>query len=410
MIIYKRRIRENLERALNSFPVVGLIGSRQVGKTTLAREIASKQNAVFLDLERPSDLAKLEEPELYLQGQTDNFVVLDEIQRKPEFFPILRSLIDEDRRAGRFLILGSASPKLLRQGSETLAGRIKFLELSPFDITEIISQKGSNQNNIYFNSEENSLKKRGDDSSELWLRGGYPASFLVENRQASYEWREAFVASFLERDLPQWGFRVNATQTRRFWTMLAHVHGQIWNAATLSRSLGVSTPTVRHYLDLLTDMLIVRQLSPLYVNVRKRLVKSPKVYIRDSGLLHVLLGIQENESLWGHPKRGASYEGFVLEQILDRIPTHIQPSFYRSHSGDELDLVLRFPNKMVAVEIKHTASPKLSAGFHRARKDLDIQKSYVIYSGTETFTMSEGVQAIPLISFLNLLDSTTFSA
>ncbi len=405
MIVYKRRLREELERALNSFPVVGLIGSRQVGKTTLAREIAAKQNSVFLDLERPSDLAKLDEPELYLQEQTNKLVVLDEIQRKPELFPLLRSLIDEDRRTGRFLILGSASPKLLRQGSETLAGRIKFLELSPFDITEIISQKGSKQNNINYNTKINSFKSGADDLNELWLHGGYPASFLADNHQASFEWREAFVATFLERDLPQLGFRVNATQARRFWSMLAHVHGQLWNAATLSRSLGVSTPTVRHHLDLLTDMLIVRQLNPLHANVRKRLVKSPKVYIRDSGLLHVLLGIQEYESLWGHPVRGASFEGFVLEQILARIPAHIQPSFFRSHSGDELDLVLRFPNSLVAVEIKHTASPKLSAGFHRARKDLGIQKSYVIYPGTETYIMSEGVQAIPLISFLNLLNS-----
>jgi predicted AAA+ superfamily ATPase len=256
--------------------------------------------AVYLDLERPSDLAKLTEPELYLEAHADALVVLDEIQRVPDLFPVLRSLVDAARRPGRFLLLGSASPDLWRQGSETLAGRIRFLELTPFQLSEVVGESAQD----------------GRILKKLWLRGGYPDSFLAANEGASSQWRAAFIATFLERDVPQLGFRVSAVQMRRFWEMLAHLHGQLWNASAFARNFAVTAPPTRHHLDLLTDALLVRQLQPFHVNLKKRLVKAPKIYIRDTGLLHELLRIADFEGLQGHPVLGASFEGSARCAIL----------------------------------------------------------------------------------------------
>ena len=372
---------------LDQFPAVGLIGSRQSGKTTLAKVLGERyeRDCVYLDLELPSDLAKLTEPEIYLDGHRESLVILDEIHRTPELFPILRGLIDRDRRPGRFLILGSATPELLRQGSETLAGRIIFLELTPFTLCEVAR----------------SAKEAPQSLRRLWIRGGYPESYLARSLAASRDWREAFVSTFLERDVPQLGFRVSATRMRRFWEMLAHIHGQVWNASNFARNFDVSAPTVRHHLDLLTDTFLVRQLQPLHANIKKRLVKSPKVYIRDSGLLHSLLRVADFEALQGHPGLGASFEGLVLEQILHAVPPGTDAAFYRAHSGDEIDLVLTFgPAHRIAVEIKHTASPKYSARFRRAMDEVGAGRGYIVMMGREAFPLDSDIRAVPLRQFL----------
>jgi hypothetical protein len=382
-----RLLNPKIESALNQFPAVGLIGSRQSGKTTLAHQLAQVRGeaVVYLDLELPSDLAKLAEPELYLANHVDRLVILDEIQRHPDLFPVLRSLIDQQRRPGRFLILGSASPALLQQSSETLAGRIRFLELPPFLLNEVVK-----------NQEDPSTTQR-----QLWLQGGYPDSFLADSQQASRQWRAAFIATFLERDVPQLGFRVSAAQMRRFWEMLAHVQSQVWNASAFARNFAVSAPTVRHHLDLLTDALLVRQLQPLHANLKKRLVKSPKVYLRDTGLLHELLRIADWESLQGHPVLGASFEGFAIEQIIQAAPEHADAAFYRTHTGDEIDLVLTLDGgRRIAVEVKYTAAPKLSAGFRRALADIGAEKGYIVTAGTAEFPLAAGVRAVPLGDFI----------
>jgi predicted AAA+ superfamily ATPase len=378
---------QRVESALEQFPVVGLVGSRQSGKTTLAKILASRlpDRMVYLDLELPSDLAKLAEPELYLESHVDRLVILDEIQRIPELFPVLRALIDRKRQPGRFLILGSASPDLLQQGSETLAGRITFLELSPFLLPEVASS-----------STDQPVVMR-----DLWLRGGYPGSFLASSNRASYDWRMAFISTFLERDIPQMGFRVPATRMRRFWEMLAHVHGRIWNASTFAQSLDVTAPTIRHHLDVLTDTLLVRQLQPMHANLKKRLVKSPKVYIRDTGLLHALLRIVDIEDLYSHPVLGASFEGFAIEQIIQMAQQQIDTAFYRTHTGDEIDLVLTFTgHRRIAVEVKYTATPKMSHRFRQAMDDVGASRGYIVTAGTDEFPLASNVWAIPLYRFL----------
>jgi len=380
-----RILAEELLLSLKRFPVVGLVGSRQSGKTTLARSLAEEQDLVYLDLELPSDQAKLAEPEIYLQEHADRLVVLDEIQRVPGLFPVLRGLIDKDRRPGRFLILGSADPDLLRQGSETLAGRIRFVELTPFLLPEVVPGSAS---------PSRAMKK-------LWLRGGYPDSFLASSLAASFDWRAAFVATFLERDVPNLGFRVPATRMRRFWEMLAHAHGQVWNASAFARNFAVSAPTVRHHLDLLNDALLVRQLQPLHANLKKRLVKSPKVYIRDSGLLHTLLRITDLENLQGHPILGVSFEGFAIENIIQAAPDHTDVAFFRTHTGDEIDLVLSLPSgRRIAVEIKYTAAPKLAKGLLRGMEDIGAARGYIVTAGNGEFPLAANVTAIPLHQFL----------
>ena len=381
--------------SLGQFPAVGIIGSRQVGKTTLAMMIAESRSgkAVYLDLERPSDLAKLGDAELYLRSVADSLVIIDEVQRKPDLFPVIRSLIDEQRRPGRFLILGSASPALLRQSSESLAGRIVYHELKPFDMREV----GASPETI----------------DRLWNRGGYPESFLAESDAASLKWREAFIQTYLERDIPNLGLHIPAVTLRRFWLMLAHCQGQLWNASKIAGSLGVNSKTVRRYLDVLEDTFMVRQLPPLHTNLKKRLVKSPKVYLRDSGFLHALFAIGTREQLLGHPAAGVSWEGWCIEQVLAAMPSGTAACFYRTSAGAEIDLVLQSPGggPLVAIEVKFSLDPRPAKGFWSALDDLQPARSFVIYPGTELYPVANNVWALPVaqVSRLAQMDSMNLS-
>lgn len=374
-----RRIVPFIEKALSRFPAVALLGPRQAGKTTLARSVAgSHVNSLYLDLERPSDLAKLTDPELFLSRHHDRLIVLDEIQRKPDLFPVLRALIDENRRSGRFFLLGSASSQLLRQGSETLAGRISFNELAPFDLGEIQPEQ--------------------DRLAYFWLRGGYPLSWLAESDDASFAWRESFIMTHLERDIPVFGIRIPGATLRRFWQMLAHLHGQIWNASRLASSFGVSAPTVQHYLEILEATYMVRRLPPLQANLGKRLVKSPKVYLRDSGLLHALLGILNLDELSGHPIVGPSWEGWVLEQIAQLLSSQWQLSFYRTATGAEIDVVAEQGRRRIGFEIKFSSAPTLSKGFWAAMNDLQIEQAVVIAPVTTGYPIAEKVEVLPAMN------------
>lgn len=374
-----RRARRQVEAALARFPVVALIGPRQVGKTTLAHEIArdSAKRVVHLDLERPSHAARLADPELYLEQHQDALVVLDEVQRIPGLFPVLRALVDTHRVPGRFLLLGSASPDLVRGTSESLAGRISYVELTPLTLEEV----GRTQDNMH----------------RLWLRGGYPDSFLAESDEASMEWRRAFVRTFLERDVPALGLNLAAESLRRFWRMVAHRHGQLWNASELGRSLGVSPPTVGRYLDVLVGTYLARRLEPRHANLGKRLVKSPKVYLRDSGLLHTLLDILDLDGLYGHPVVGASWEGFLIEQILAMTP-HDDACFYRTSAGAEVDLLVRSgANAWRAYEMKFSLTPKPARGFWNAIADLRPREAEVVYPGDDAWELAEGVRVTPAL-------------
>jgi uncharacterized protein len=374
-----RAIWPSLLDGIQKFPVVGLIGARQVGKTTLATAVRNHlaTDSVYLDLERPSDLAKLRSPEIFLEHHASRLVILDEIQRMPELFPLLRSLVDDDRRPGRFLILGSASPDLMRQSSESLAGRILYLELPPLSVGEIEPDAG--------------------DLRRLWLRGGFPGSWLASTDADSLQWRNAFIRTYLERDLPALGIRVAPTQLRRFWEMLAHSHGQLWNASKLGASLGITAPTVRHYLDILQDTFIVRQLQPFHGNLKKRLVKTPKVYLRDSGLLHALLQIETMDDLLGHPALGASWEGMLVEQIVHLAPENSRPWFYRSSGGAEIDLLLRLPGRRppLAFEIKFATDPAPSRGLHAAMNDLGLKRAHIVCPCADTYPLDARVSTLP---------------
>ena len=374
-----RRLEAELRLKLATFPVVALLGPRQVGKTTLARQVVRERpDSLYLDLERPSDLAKLADPELFLGGQAHRLVALDEVQKRPDLFPVLRSLVDDDRRPGRFLVLGSAAPELLRQSAESLAGRIAFLELGPFSLDEVGATPEAMQ--------------------RLWLRGGFPDSYLAASDEASFNWRLAFVQTFLERDLPQLGLRLPAPTLRRFWQMLAHHHGQLWNGAQLAGALGVSAPTVRHHLDLLEATFVARSLQPLHANLKKRLVKSPKVYVRDSGLLHALLGLGTRDDLLGHPVAGASWEGFALEQVLALHPGQ-DATFYRTAAGAELDLVLGPDGRRRAFEFKLSLAPTVTRGFWEAIKDLGVAQAQVVFPGEGRYPLAQGVDAVGLCEF-----------
>lgn len=374
-----RRVAATVTDRLADFPAVAILGPRQVGKTTLAQAICAGRDTVYLDLEAPTDRAKLTDPALYLAAHEHQLVIIDEIQRLPDLFPILRGLIDagrqRGRRAGRFLLLGSASGELLRQSSESLAGRIAYVELAPFDVLEVGAAA----------------------REQLWVRGGFPESFLARSDRASAIWRASFIRTYLERDIPQLGPRVPAETLRRLWTMLAHTQGGLLNAAQLGRGLAVDGKTVVRYVDLLVDLLLVRRLPPLHANVGKRLVKSPKIFIRDSGIVHSLLGLDEREALLGHPAAGGSWEGFVIENLLRVAPERSTASFYRTAAGAEVDLVLELPRADTwAIEVKRGGSPKLDRGFHHARADLNPTRSFVVYSGDDRYPLAEHVEAVPL--------------
>lgn len=377
----KRRLLPVLVQRLANVPAVVLLGPRQAGKTTLALALAEERDALYLDLESEQDRAKLAEPELYLADRLDRLVILDEIHRTPGLFPVLRGLIDRARRGGRrsglYLLLGSASLDLLQQSGETLAGRVSYLELHPFDVLEV-----------------------GDttaDRDRLWLRGGFPDSFLASGDAESLRWRLDFIRSYLERDIPQFGPRIPAERLRRFWTMLAHHQGGMLNIAQLARNLGVDPKTAAAYIDLLADLLLVRRLPAWHANVGKRLVKSPKVYVRDSGLVHALLGIGDKEAVLSHPVVGASWEGFAVEQLLAAAPEGVQGHFYRTSGGAEIDLLLSFPGgRLWAVEVKRSLTPRPEKGFHSACADLEPEGRFVVYPGAEAYPVGNNVRAVPL--------------
>jgi predicted AAA+ superfamily ATPase len=381
-----RHLVKNLRERTRQTPVVALLGSRQVGKTTLARDLDFGKPSHYLDLERPSDLAKLADPELYLSRFANHLVILDEIQRVPDLFPMLRSLVDERRRAGEkdghFLILGSASPDLLQQSSETLAGRISYLELDPLNLTEL-------------SGDDNLLECH-------WFRGGYPDSYLAVNDAVSSQWCEDFITSYVERYLPQLGITATPLLLRRFCSMLAHQQGATLNLSKMAGSLGIDGKTARHYLDLLEGLYLVRSIPAWSRNAGKRLVKAPKVYWRDTGLLHTLAGLQNLEHVLGHPLCGHSWEGYCLEQIITRRPNGSVFSHYRTHAGAEVDLALETAaGEIIAIEIKRTLSPKLTTGLTESMKTLKATRGYVVIPTGDSFPLSEYVTAINLRHFLS---------
>ena len=388
-MIFRRALIEVL-RALARQAATALLGPRQVGKTTLAHEIARTGASLYLDLQARADRAKLDNPRYFLRQYQDRLVVLDEIHRAPELFPELRGLIDEGRRAGRrtgrFLILGSASVELLKQAGETLAGRIEFVSLDPLDVLDV-------------DSDEKAM-------TSLWVRGGFPDSYLAGSDRDSLAWRRNFVRTYLERDLSEFvQTRLPAETLGRLWTMLAHSQGTPLNIATLARSLAISAPAVSRYVDALTGLFLLRRLPPFVANVRKRLVKSPKVYIRDSGLLHALLDIGGFESLAGHPVAGLSWEGFVIENLLAAAPRGTRASYYRTAAGAEIDLVLELPGRLHpwAIEVKRGLAPRLGRGFHSAKADLQPERAFVVYAGDERHPIAESTELIGLPEMAGLL-------
>ena len=366
-----------IKKDLKSFPVVAILGARQVGKTTLAKEIKSQYGgkSVYIDLEYPPDFNKLSEPELFFKENEDKLIIIDEIQLKPELFPILRSVVDINRKSGRFLILGSASPELINKSSQTLAGRIVYEELLPFSIYEV-----------------------GDKNiDKLWIRGGFPDSYLASNDNLSFKWLSSFVKTFLERDLGMLGFRSSPAKMRQVWTMIAHCHSSVVNYSTLSNALDVTDKTVKHWINVLSDTYMLRVLKPWSGNVGKRLVKSPKIYLTDSGILHLLLGIETKDSLITNPILGASWEGFVLEQIFAAAPERSDFSFYRSSNGDEIDLIVSTPNgKIFAFEIKRSLNPVAAKGFYNALAVVKPTFAYVVYSGNEKYSINKNLTALPI--------------
>ena len=374
-----RRLTPLLNDAIAHTPAVALLGSRQVGKTTLALEVGRGFNALYLDLESEQDRAKLAQPELYLADHQDQLVILDEVHRAPGLFSVLRGLIDKARRAGRnagqYLLLGSASLDLLKQSGESLAGRIAYLELAPFNVLETPSLP----------------------NDELWVRGGFPDSLLAPDAARSLRWRQDFIRTYLERDIPQFGPRIAAETLRRFWGMLAHHQGGLLNTAQFARNLGVDAKTAASYLDLLVDLLIVRRLPAWHANIGKRLVKSPKVYVRDSGLAHALLAIPDKETLLAHPVVGQSWECFVIENLLVNAGDKAQGYFYRTSGGAEIDLLLAWPDgSLWAAEIKRSLSPKVERGFHAACEDLAPVRKFVVYPGQERYRITPDIEAISL--------------
>lgn len=369
---------------LQNFPAVAILGPRQCGKTTLAQAVISSiKNSIYLDLEKPSDLNKLTEPELFFDIHKEDLICLDEIQRYPELFSTLRSIIDERKKNAHFLILGSASRDLIKQSSESLAGRIAFLELTPFLLSEIST------------GEEASLHP-------YWLRGGFPPSYLAADDKNSFRWRENFIRTFLERDIPQLGFQIPAENLRRLWQMCAHSHGQLLNASKLGESLGVSHTTIRSYIGLLAQTFMIRILKPFEVNLKKRLVKSPKIYVRDSGILHSLLGVESYDDLMGHPVFGASWEGLVIENTIKAIDGwHF--GFYRTSAGAELDLVLQKGQRRIGIECKASTAPQVTKSFWNSIEDLNIQEAWIIAPVKDSYPIKKNVFIAPLDAFISRL-------
>lgn len=387
--MYERELTQKIKDGLAHNAAVALLGPRQIGKTTLALDISKTTPSVYLDLEDPDDFQKLQNPVEYADLHADKLIILDEVQRYPDLFMSLRGIIDQRRREGRgegrFLLLGSATNELLQQSSESLAGRISYLELSGLNPFEVEVKNSA------------TLQK-------LWLRGGFPRSFSAKDDKASDAWRKDFIRTYLERDIPQLGPRIPAATLMRFWTMLAHTQGENFNASKLASSLDVSSVTVSRYLDLMVDLLLVRKLEPWHGNVKKRLVKAPRVYVRDSGILHHLLRISDYENLLSNPVLGKSWEGFVIENILSALPHRVHPFYYRTAAGAEIDLLLEVAHqKYWAVEIKAGQRPDVEKGFYAACDDLKVERKFVIYGGQDIFPMGDGVTAMPLIEFLREL-------
>lgn len=377
-MIHRDSILHSIQTALGRSRVVALVGPRQSGKTTLARQLVPADSLNYFDLEDLTNLARLQEPMTALRDLR-GLVIIDEIQRRPDLFPILRLLCDRDPLPARFLILGSASPDLVRSSSESLAGRVETVAISGFSLAELGVEM----------------------QSRHWLRGGFPLSFLAASQTDSLAWRKNFVQMFLERDLPQWGVRIPAATLLRFWTMLAHYHGQAWKTAELARSLGVSEPTARHYLDVLEGVFMVRVLQPWFANLKKRQVKAPKVYFRDSGLLHYLLGIHSELDLHTHPKSGASWEGYVIEEVLKSTMPD-EAYYWATHGGAELDLLLLKDGRRIGVECKRVDAPRLTPSMRLALEDLELDRLFVIYPGNLAYPIADKVTALPLVTIGNV--------
>jgi uncharacterized protein len=384
--MYKRHLYPTLVESIDSAPAVALLGPRQVGKTTLALELAKTRPSIYLDLESERDRAKLDQAELYLSDHLDKLVILDEVHRTSGLFMVLRGLIDQARRSGKrsgqYLLLGSASLDLLKQSGESLAGRITYLELGPLSLPEV------------------GLAKTDD----LWVRGGFPDSLQAPSAARSLKWRQDFIRTYLERDVPQFGPRIAAQSLRLLWILLAHQQGSMLNTANLARNLGVDVKTVNSYIHLLTDLLLVRRLQPWHANLGKRLVKTPKLYLRDSGLVHALLDLKTKESVLSHPVVGASWEAFCVENLLTCVSSQVQSSFYRSSGGAEVDLLLQWPSGALwAIEIKRSLTPKLERGFYEACADLKPSAKFLVYPGNESYPMGNDVHAMPLLQLCTKL-------
>ena len=389
--MYQRKSQQKLTQLLQQFPAVGLLGPRQVGKTTLAfAQKTLDPNALYLDLELPSAQRQLDDPEAFLMAHAHQLVIMDEVQRMPELFGILRGVIDQRRRmgqaSGQFLLLGSATGVLLQQSSESLAGRVAYLELPALQASEIFTTPQS-----------------AKDLGALWVRGGFPLSWLAKSDAASMTWREVFISTYLEKDIPALGPRIPATTLRRLWTMLAHHQGELLDQSKLAAALAISGQTVSRYIDLLCDLMLVRRLPAWHGNVGKRLVRSPKVYVRDSGLVHALLGLSNQDALLGHPVAGSSWEGFVIEQLINAAP-QAQASFYRTSNGAEVDLVLTFRNQQTwTIEIKRSSAPTVSKGFYQAATDLVAVRKLLVAPVEQTYPMKEGVEVVDVMTAVRLV-------